>query len=83
MRTVVRRLTVETVTKRRKVVSTRAHLLMASHRKNDLPMGRRIAALAQSTIAWWNINPWLHLEFWNMKLVEVGLTRLGLTPIFV
>ena len=61
MRTVVRRLTVETVTRRRKVVSTSAHLLMASHRKNDLPMGRRMAALAQSTTAWWKISPWLHL----------------------
>ena len=60
-RTVVRRLTVETVTRRRKVVSTSAHLLMASHRKNDLPMGRRMAALAQSTTAWWKISPWLHL----------------------
>ena len=56
-RTVVRRLTVDTVTSRRNVVSTNAHLLMASHRKKDLPMGRRIAALAQSTMAWWKIKP--------------------------
>ena len=111
LRTVVRRLTVETVTRRRKVVSTRAHLLMASHSKKDRPMGRRMAALpahevnravnktplnitmpggrrpqlghvifrevpltaliaaaavvchlAQSTRAWWNIRPWLHLQ---------------------
>ena len=62
LRTVVRRLTVETVTRSRKVVSTRAHLLMASQRNIDLPMGRRIAALAQSTTAWWNIRPWLHLQ---------------------
>ena len=47
MRTVVRRFTVETVTRSRKVVSTRAHLLMASQRKNDLPMGNNIAALPQ------------------------------------
>ena len=62
LRTVVRRLTVETVTRRRKVVSTRAHLLMASHRNIDLPMGSRMAARAQSTTAWWNIRPWLHLQ---------------------
>ena len=61
LRTVVRRLTVETVTRRRKVVSTSAHLLMASQRKMDLPMGSRMAALAQSTTAWWKISPWLHL----------------------
>ena len=47
MRTVVRRFTVDTVTRRRKVVSTRAHLLMASHRKKDLPIGNNIAALQQ------------------------------------
>ena len=52
LRTVVRRLTVDTVTRSRKVVSTRAHLLMASQRNIDLPMGRRMAALAQSTTAW-------------------------------
>ena len=48
MRTVVRRLTVDTVTSRRKVVSTSAHLLMASHRKNDLPIGNNIAALSNN-----------------------------------
>ena len=47
MRTVVRRFTVDTVTSRRKVVSTSAHLLIASHRKNDLPIGNNIAALQQ------------------------------------
>ena len=48
LRTVVRRFTVDTVTSRRKVVSTRAHLLMASHRKNDLPIGNNIAALSNN-----------------------------------
>ena len=52
LRTVVSRLTVETVTSRRKVVSTRAHLLIASQRNIDLPMGSKIAARAQSTTAW-------------------------------
>ena len=47
LRTVVRRFTVDTVTSRRKVVSTSAHLLIASHRKNDLPIGNNIAALQQ------------------------------------
>lgn len=47
LRTVVRRFTVDTVTRRRKVVSTRAHLLMASHRKKDLPIGNNMAALQQ------------------------------------
>ena len=35
----VSRLTVETVTRRRKAVSTREHLLMAWHRKIDRPGG--------------------------------------------
>ena len=54
--------TVDTVTRRRKAVSTREHLLIASHKKIDLPMGSSIPARAQSTIAWWNIKPWLHLK---------------------
>ena len=55
-------LTVDTVTSRRKVVSTNEHLLIASHRKIDLPRGNSMPARAQSTRAWWNIKPWLHLE---------------------
>ena len=59
--TVVSRLTVLTVTRRRNAVSTREHLLTGRQLRMEVPRGMRMAALAQSTTAWWNRRPWLHL----------------------
>jgi hypothetical protein len=59
--TVVSMLTVETVTSSRKAVSTREHLLTGWQRRMLIPRGSRMAALAQSTIAWWNSSPCDHL----------------------
>lgn len=60
--TVVNKFTVETVTRSRKAVSTREHLFTGLQYRMEVPRGIRIAALAQSTIAWWNRSPWLHLR---------------------
>ena len=60
--TVVSRLTVETVTNSRNAVSTNEHLLTGLQCKMDVPNGIKMAARAQSTIAWWNRRPWLHLR---------------------
>ena len=59
--TVVSRLTVETVTRSRKAVSTKEHLLTGWQLRMEVPRGMRIAALEQSTTAWWKRRPWLHL----------------------
>jgi len=59
--TVVSIFTVETVTSSRKAVSTREHLLTGWQFNILDPRGSNIAALAQSTIAWWNNSPWDHL----------------------
>ena len=60
--TVVNRLTVETVTSNRNAVSTNEHLLTGLQCKIEVPRGIKMAARAQSTIAWWNSRPWLHLR---------------------
>ena len=60
--TVVSRLTVETVTSNRNAVSTNEHLLTGLQCKIDVPNGIKMAARAQSTTAWWNRRPWLHLR---------------------
>jgi hypothetical protein len=73
--TVVSMLTVETVTKSRKAVSTREHLLTGWQRRMLIPRGSRMAALAQSTIAWWNSNPCDHL--WAHKLCMNYVCRTG------
>ena len=49
--TVVRRLTVETVTRRRNAVSTNEHLLTGLQCKMEVPRGIKMAARAQSTMA--------------------------------
>lgn len=60
--TVVSRLTVDTVTSRRNAVSTSEHLLTGLQCKMEVPRGIKMAARAQSTMAWWNKRPWLHLR---------------------
>ena len=52
MRTVVKRLTVDTVTSSRKAVSTREHLFTGLQWRIEVPRGMSMAALAQSTMAW-------------------------------
>ena len=43
-----------------------------------LPRGKRIAALAPSTTAWWKMSPWLHLmTWWQMPVI---ICR-GLSPL--
>ena len=76
-------LTVDTVTRRRKVVSTREHLLIASHRKIELPIGRRIPARAQSTRAWWNIKPWLHLQQFFFFLFKIFILSYLLSGLLI
>lgn len=60
--TVVSMLTVATVTKRRKAVSTREHFWTGWQWRIETPRGRRRAALAQSTAPWWKSRPWDHLK---------------------
>ena len=60
--TVVKRLTVDTVTRRRNAVSTSEHLLTGLQWSMEVPRGIRMAARAQSTMAWWKSRPWLHLR---------------------
>lgn len=50
------------LTSSKKAVSTREHLLTGWHLNIDIPKGSSMAALAQSTMAWWNSNPWDHLK---------------------
>ena len=73
--TVVSRLTVETVTSKRNAVSTNEHLLTGLQCKMEVPRGIKMAALAQSTMAWWKRRPWLHLRakwilLWLIKAVH-------------
>ena len=61
LNTMVSRLMVDTVTSSRKAVSTREHLATGSQSKMERPRGIKMAALEQSTNAWWNSRPCDHL----------------------
>ena len=71
--TVVNRLTVETVTRSRNAVSTSEHLLTGLQCRIEVPRGMRMAARAQSTMAWWKRRPWLHLR-WKCFLLWLMMT---------
>ena len=71
--TVVNRLTVETVTRSRNAVSTSEHLLTGLQCRIEVPRGIRMAARAQSTMAWWKRRPWLHLR-WKCFLLWLMMT---------
>ena len=76
--TVVNRLTVETVTRSRNAVSTSEHLLTGLQCRIEVPRGMRMAARAQSTMAWWKRRPWLHLR-WKCFLLWLMMTVQQLT----
>ena len=71
--TVVKRLTVDTVTRSKNAVSTSEHFGTFWQCKMDVPKGTNMAALAQSTMAWWNRRPWLHLR-WKCILLWLIMT---------
>lgn len=69
-RTIVSMLIVDTVTSRRKAVSSRVHFRIGSQFSMLNPNGSRIAALPQSTTPWWNSSPCDQLDGEEIKIKQ-------------